>query len=190
MKISLITVPPAVLRNTASLSSPLTESWPLLGPPTGRHKAWPHQHSNTRLHTCVMCFLVLLFTKKKKKRFISLDAALNASINLCTRLLWTPTHITIGSGPRCLVTKLTLTKMFFLWTKWWGDMEMCRRKREGWRDKRKISDSREWAECNNNKKNGLTYENNLKWAFRSFLWTLIIVTEQQAEGESVQWLVM
>lgn len=41
------------------------------------------------------------------------------------------------------------------------------------------------------KKNGLTYENNLKWAFSSLFWTLIMVTEQQAEGgESVQWLVM
>ena len=35
------------------------------------------------------------------------------------------------------------------------------------------------------KKNGLTYENNLKWAFSSLFWTLIIETEQQAEGGRV-----
>lgn len=101
---------------------------------------------------------------------------------MCTRLLWTPAHFTTHSGPRCLVTKLTLTKMFFFELSYEA-IWRCAGKRG--RDKG-IKEIYQTAENEQNatttKKNGLTYENTLKWAFSSLFWTLIMVTEQQAEG--------
>lgn len=101
---------------------------------------------------------------------------------MCTRLLWTPAHFTTHSGPRCLVTKLTLTKMFFFELSYEA-IWRCAGKRGRNKGIKEIYQTAENEQnATTTKKNGLTYENNLKWAFSSLFWTLIMVTEQQAEG--------